>query len=254
MLLVFDIGNTNTVVGVFDKEELLCELRLKTDTGRTIDEYRVILFQLLKEKLGSNLKFSICVLSSVVPALSPIFMQLIKEGFNITPIVIGPGVKTGMHIRLSEPTTVGADRVVNAVAAKALFGYPVIVVDFGTATSFDVVGIDGHYEGGIIAPGIQVALEGLVRRTAQLPSIELSWPKNIIGKTTVQAMQSGVLVGYVCMVDGLIAKLKQELKNCKTVIATGGLGGLIASHSNEIKTYEKNLTLIGLKIIAEMNA
>lgn len=253
MLLVFDIGNTNIVAGVFEGDDLRCEVRVKTDVGKTSDEYRAIVSQLIRDKLGEGKNFQKSIISSVVPTLTPLFVELVREGFAIEPLVVGPGIKTGMQIRLSEPSTVGADRVVNAVAAKKMFGAPVLVVDFGTATSFDVVSAEGHYEGGVIAPGLMVSLDALVRRTAQLPAIELSWPKSVIGKSTVQAMQAGAVVGYVCMVDGLITRLKEEMKGCNSIIATGGLGGIISQHSNEITGYERHLTLHGLKIIAEMN-
>lgn len=253
MLLVFDIGNTNIVAGAFQGKVLACEVRIKTDPGRTIDEYRAIIVTLLKEKLGDDIKFSASIISSVVPTLTPLVATLVKETFKIEAALVGPGIKTGLQIKINEPASVGADRVVNAVAAKAMYGSPAIVVDFGTATSFDVLSKEGNYEGGIIAPGIMISLEALARRTAKLPSIELVWPKTVLGKSTVHAMQSGSLVGYVCMVDGLIAKLRAEIGGVEHVIATGGLGSLISQHSSEIKIYEKDLTLQGLRTLAEIN-
>ncbi|MCO6429638.1 MAG: type III pantothenate kinase [Deltaproteobacteria bacterium] len=253
MLLAFDIGNTNTVLGVYKEKELICEIRLKTDTSRTNDEYNSIITTLLKERLGRSLSAHGCIISSVVPPMTPIISTLVSETFKVDPIVVGPGTKTGMQIKLSEPSTVGADRVVNAVAAKHKFGTPVLVVDFGTATSFDFIGAEGSYEGGVIAPGLLVSLESLVRNTAKLPHIELTWPKSVIGKSTISAMQSGTVIGYVCMVDGLIDKIIEEVGEVKNIVATGGTGRLISKHSKRIRHYERELTLEGLRIIYDEN-
>ncbi|MBN8550709.1 MAG: type III pantothenate kinase [Deltaproteobacteria bacterium] len=253
MLLTFDIGNTNIVVGGFEKKNLAFEFRLKTDPGRTIDEYAGILFSLLDRQAEEHKHPSACVISSVVPPITPDVVRLVKERFNIDALVVGPGVKTGLSIKTTDPAAVGSDRVVNAVAVKALFGSPALVVDFGTATSFDLVSKEGNYEGGIIAPGPATALEALVRNTAKLPRIELSWPKNVVGKNTVAAMQAGVVVGYACLVDGLIDKIIDEVGPIPHVVATGGLGRLFSEHSKSIKNYDPHLTLTGLRIIAELN-
>lgn len=253
MLLVFDIGNTNIVVGVFKGQELVAEFRLKSDPRRTVDEHRALITTLLREKISAESKISSCIVSSVVPTITPLISAYVSDQFNITPLIVGPGIKTGMPIKITEPSSVGADRIVNAVAAKVKHGAPVLVVDFGTATSFDYVSKEGCYEGGIIAPGLLVSLESLVRSTAKLPLIELLWPKTVIGKSTVSAMQSGTVMGYVCMVDGLINLIAEEVGMMPKVLATGGLGRLITEHSKKIEHYERDLTLHGLRLIAEMN-
>jgi len=253
MLIAFDIGNTNIVIGCFRGEELLCELRLKTDPGRTIDEYKALILALLNHKFSSNWKLERAVVSSVVPPVTSDILRVIKDLAQIEPLIVGPGVKTGLPIKLADPGAVGSDRVVNAVAVKELFGTPALVVDFGTATSFDYVNAEGAYEGGIIAAGLNVSLESLVRNTAKLPRIELIWPKQVVGKSTIQAMQSGSLLGYVCMVDGLIQKVAEEVGPPKHVVATGGLGGIISEHSKMISHYDPHLTLKGMRIVSEMN-
>lgn len=253
MLLTFDIGNTNIVVGGFQKTELVFEFRLKTDPGRTIDEYAGLLFSLLDRQAEAHKHPKACVISSVVPPITPDVVRLVRERFGIEPLVVGPGVKTGLSIKTTDPAAVGSDRVVNAVAVKQLFGTPALVVDFGTATSFDLVSKEGNYEGGIIAPGPNTALEALVRNTAKLPRIEMLWPKSVVGKNTVSAMQSGVVVGYACLVDGLIERIIEEVGPISHIVATGGLGRLFSEHCKRIKSYDPHLTLTGLRIIAELN-
>lgn len=253
MLLTFDIGNTNIVVGGFKDSALLFEFRLKTDPQRTVDEYAALLDMLLRQKIGEKLSFSGAVICSVVPPVTPEIARLIEERYAIKPLVIGPGTKTGISIKLAEPAAVGADRVVNAVAAKELFGTPALVVDFGTATSFDLVSVAGNYEGGIIAPGVLTALDALVRNTAKLPRIELAWPKSFIGKNTVQAMQVGAVSGYLAMVDGLIDGIVSEVGPIPHIVATGGLGKLFTEHSRRIKHYDPHLTLRGMVRIAALN-
>jgi len=253
MLLAIDIGNTNIVVGCFKGESLLFEFRLKTEPGRTIDEYEALLFALFDRKLGKNYKFSRCVISSVVPPVTPDIIDLVRDDLKIEPIIIGPGIKTGIAIKTTEPAAVGADRIVNALAGRELLGCPLLVVDFGTATSFDYVNANGEYEGGIIAPGINISLESLVRHTAKLPRIELSWPKTVIGKNTVSAMQSGAVIGYVAMVDGLIDRIQAEVGPIPHLVATGGLGGLITKHSSRLTNYDPILTLQGMRLIANLN-
>jgi type III pantothenate kinase len=253
-LLVIDIGNTNIVVGAFAGEALLFEFRFKTDAARTIDEYDAALTPLLERKLGPAPQFVGCVISSVVPPMTPTFIRLVKDQYRLEPVVIGPGIKTGMPIKLPDPSAVGADRIVNAVAAKNIYGTPALVIDFGTATSFDYVDKDGSYQGGIISPGPTVALESLVRNTAKLPRIELAWPKQVIGNGTVAAMQSGTVLGYSCMVEGLIAKVQEEVGPIQHIIATGGLGRLFSEHSKQIHSYDPHLTLKGMLIIARLNS
>ncbi|MBX7137017.1 MAG: type III pantothenate kinase [Oligoflexia bacterium] len=253
MLLVIDIGNTNIVVGCFEGSQLLHQFRLKTDTGRTVDEYEASLFTLLDRHLPPGWKFSKCIISSVVPPLTPDIERLVEERLKIKTLVVGPGIKTGISIRTADPTQVGSDRVINSLAARELFGAPSLVVDFGTATSFDYVNKAGEYEGGIIAPGLMIALDSLVKNTAKLPRIELAWPKTIVGKSTVAAMQSGALVGYVCMVDGLIDRIIAEVGKFENIIATGGLGAVVTSHSARISKYDPHLTLKGLQLVAALN-
>lgn len=254
MLLVIDIGNTNIVLGVYKGDELAAEVRFKSDTSRTVDEYAALILPNFKLSFGEEVKFERCIISSVVPLLTPVIVALIERFYSVQPVIVGPGIKTGLQIKVNEPASVGADRIVNALAAKKLFGSPVIVVDFGTATSFDYVNKDGDYEGGIIAPGLNLSLESLVKNTAKLPSIDIVWPKTVIGKTTVAAMQSGVVMGYVCMVDGLIEKMLAEIGPVKKIVATGGLGELMSKHSKSINAYDRQLTLYGLKLLSELNS
>ena len=253
MLLVIDIGNTNIVIGGFRGEDLLFEFRLKTDPGRTIDEYSALLFSLIDRKLGPGTHFSECVISSVVPPLTNDLVSLVEESFGLKPLVVGPGIKTGLSIKIANPSTLGADRVVNAVAAKVLFGTPALVIDFGTGTTFDYIGKDGSYEGGVICPGPYIALDALVKNTAKLPRIEFVWPKSFVGRDTISAMQAGAVGGYGCMVDGLVDRIVQELGPIEHVVATGGLGRVFAAHSTRIKRYDPHLTLKGMRILAELN-
>ncbi len=254
MLLCFDVGNTNTVIGCFDGEALKGEIRISTSRERTIDEYSSLVLTLLTQKVQAKpTAFNAAIISSVVPPLTPVFTTMVEDLFGIKPLIVGPGIKTGLAMRVSEPASVGADRIVNSVAVRELFGAPALVVDFGTATSFDYVNKSGEYEGGAIAPGIHVSLDSLARNTAKLPRIEVAWPKTIVGKNTIAAMQSGTVVGYLCMVEGLIARFEEEIGEIKHVVATGGLGGLFTEHSKRISRYEPNLTLHGLRLIAQLN-
>lgn len=249
-LLAIDIGNTQISCGVIEDSKLISEFRLGSDIDRTFDEYASLIKIMLADHANSKLAVVIC---SVVPPLTPIFEKISERLLHTAPVIIGPGVKTGMAIRLSDPSGVGADRIANAVAAKEFFGCPSIVVDFGTATTFDVIGPAGDYIGGIISPGLNSSVQSLVDRTAKLPRIELQAPDKVIGKNTVQAMQSGAVWGYVCLVDGLIQKIIEELEindfNRKNVISTGGLGRLITPLSKNISSYDPHLTLKGMEII-----
>lgn len=252
-LLVVDVGNTNIVIGGFVGDELTFEIRLATEQSRTIDEYEAVLRVLLEQKLGPKFNFTGAIVSSVVPPVTPTIIKLLNDRFGVNPLVVGPGIKTGVAIKVPDPTSVGADRIVNSVAAKALFGTPALVIDFGTATTFDFISSAGAYEGGIIAPGPVIALESLVRNTAKLPRIELAWPKAVVGNSTVTAMQSGAVIGYLCLVDGLIDRICKEQGAIKHVIATGGLGRLYSEHSERIVSYDAQLTLKGMKIIFDLN-
>ncbi len=253
MLLVVDIGNTNIVFGVFDGDELVASFRLHTSLSRTIDEYAALLRPFFAEKLSSK-KVTACVLSSVVPPLTQDIVEFLGERFSLDVLQVGPGVKTGLPLRVKDPAGVGSDRVVNAVAAKHIVGSPALVVDFGTATSLDVVNDQGAYIGGMILPGVQVSIDALVEHTAKLPKIQLSWPETVIGNDTVSAMQSGTVLGYHCMIDGLIDSIEQETGFVPSVLCTGGLGRLFSQHSAKLQHYEPQLTLLGLRLISEMNS
>ena len=252
MLLVIDVGNTNIVLGVYQGEELLAYWRAASDSSRMADEYAMLLYDLFKQKgLIPDLVRAI-VVSSVVPPLTTTFEELSRRYFGIRPIVVGPGIKTGIRIVYDNPKEVGADRIVNALAAYRLYGGPCIVLDFGTATTFDAISRDGDYLGGAIAPGVIVATEALVQHAAKLPRVELVRPKSAIGKNTVASMQSGIIFGYVGLVEGLIKRFKQELGPAR-VIATGGLADLIARETPMIDLVDDKLTLHGLRMIYELN-
>lgn len=256
MLLCIDIGNTNTVVGGFtapSSDQLQFEYRFASDVRRTVDEYQVVMMASLKQSLSDAHLVDRVIIASVVPQLTQVFVDLVRRCFSLEAELVGPGIKTGLALNVSEPASVGADRVVNSLALKMLYGYPGIVIDFGTATSFDYINASGCYEGGIIAPGLAGALEALVRNTAKLPRIELKWPKSVIGKGTISAMQSGTMVGYACLVDGLVEKIIAEVGDLKYIIATGGLGEIFVQHCRMIKQYDRNLTLQGLRLIAGFN-
>ncbi|RMD87224.1 MAG: type III pantothenate kinase [Candidatus Dadabacteria bacterium] len=253
MLLVVDIGNTNIVLGVFDKADLAYEFRIKSDPAKTVDEYGATVLSLLSIKMSSDEKILGAIVSSVVPSLTHVILEMISSHLEVKTIVVGPGIKTGVPVKTEDPKSVGSDRIVNAVAAKTLYGVPALVVDFGTATTFDYIGKDGSYEGGAIAPGLALSVSALVENTAKLPQIELEWPKSAVGKTTVTAMQSGAVIGYVGLVDGLIRKIIEEKGEISHIIATGGNGEMMAKHSALITSYDPTLTLHGLRILYEMN-
>ncbi len=253
MILVFDVGNTNMVVGVFAKGELLTHWRLKTDKMRTSDEYGMILNSLFHYNKISMQEIQAVVISSVVPTLMMELEWMSQRYFSCKPLVIGPGIKTGLSIKYDNPREVGADRVVNAVAAYHKYGGPLIIVDFGTATTFCVVNEAGEYLGGAIAPGIKISTEALVNRASKLPRVELTVPKSLIGKNTVMSMQVGIMYGFVGQVEGIIERMKKEIGGALKVIATGGLAPIIARETASIDTIDEFLTLEGLKMIYEMN-
>lgn len=253
MLLAVDIGNTKIAVGVFKEERLLATWRLATSLDKTADEYAVLLLSLLSQKDLVISEISEAVLCSVVPPFTPTLEELCRHYFGISPLIVGAGVKTGVRICTDNPREVGADRVVNAVAAHRLYGGPVIVIDLGTATTLDVVSKEGDYLGGVIAPGMGIAVEALYKHTAQLPRVELTRPKRVIGKNTVACMQSGIIFGYVGLIEGLVARIRQELGENARVIATGGLAEVLAKETQEIEAVNPELTLVGLQIIHELN-
>ncbi|MSQ28411.1 MAG: type III pantothenate kinase [Dehalococcoidia bacterium] len=253
MLLALDIGNTNITVGVFQGEKLCATWRLSSDPHRMADEYAVLLMNLLPR---SGIEFSAIsdvALCSSVPQLVLTFEELSQRYFGIKPLVVGTGIKTGVRVLYDDPRAVGADRVTDAVAAFRTYGGPVIIVDCGTATVLDAVTREGEYLGGAIAPGIQVAVDALVSHTSMLRRIELVRPKHAIGRNTVNSMQSGIIYGYVGLIEGLIARFKQELDGEAKVVATGGLAGIIADASEAIDFVDPDLTLQGLRFVYEMN-
>jgi type III pantothenate kinase len=253
MLLAIDIGNTNIKIGIFDGDKLKATWNLATGIHRTSDEYGGVLLNLMERKNIPLPKVSGVAICSVVPPLLPALVELCKKYLDIDPLVVEAGVKTGMRIRLDNPREVGPDRVVDAVAAQNLYGKPVIIIDFGTATTFDVVSGEGDYLGGAIAPGIVIATEALYTRTAALPRIGLSHPKQVIGKNTIAAMQSGIMFGYIELIEGMIRRIERELGNKAKVVATGGQAHLLAEEIPAIEAVNPDLTLVGLRLIYEMN-
>lgn len=253
MLLAIDIGNTNVTLGVFHGERLRATWRLAPDMSRLADEYAVLMLNLLaNENLGRE-DVEAAVISSVVPDLEVTFEDVCRRYFGVRPLLVGTGVKTGLRVLYDSPRDVGADRVADAVAAIKLYGTPLIVVDLGTATVFDAISKDGAYLGGAIAPGLSIAAEALFQRAAKLYRVELARPKTAIGQNTVASVQSGVIYGYVGLVEGIVARFKAELGDEAKVIATGGWAELIAQETSVIDVVDLNLTLTGLRIIYEVN-
>jgi type III pantothenate kinase len=253
MLLAIDVGNTNIVLGVFEGETLHATWNIATDLHKTADEYAVLLLNLLPINGLSLSDIDDAVVSCVVPPLEPVLEELCSQYIGTSPLLVRAGVKTGVRIGIENPREVGADRVVNAAAAHRLYGGPLIVIDFGTATTLDAVSDEGEYLGGAIAPGINIAAEALFQRASKLPRIELIPPEKAIGRNTVTAMQSGVIFGYVGLVESLVARIRQELGGKVKVVATGGLANVIAKETKVIDEVNPNLTLIGLRFIHEMN-
>ncbi len=253
MLLVIDIGNTDITWGVFDNEELRATWHLSTEIHRRADEYAGLLINLLHYQRLDTSDIKEVALCSVVPPLTPTFEELFKRYFHISPLVVGVGVKTGVRIRMDNPREVGADRIVNAAAGHHLYGGPLIITDLGTATTFDVVSVEGDYLGGAIAPGIVTAAEALFMRAAVLPRVELTRPKQVIGTNTITAMQSGIIFGYVSLIEGMVSRIQQELGERAKVVATGGYAEPIAKETPVIDVVNPNLTLVGLRLIYLMN-
>jgi len=253
MLLVIDIGNTDTTLGVFKDEELYATWHLATDIHRRADEYASLLLNLLHHQGLDTSAINKIAMCSVVPPLIATYEELFRRYFQISPLVVGAGVKTGVRIRMDNPREVGADRIVNAAAAHHLYGGPVIITDLGTATTFDTVSKEGDYVGGSIAPGINTAAEALYMQAAMLPRVELVRPKHAIGTNTVAAMQSGIIFGYVGLIEGIVTRIQKELGGKAKVVATGGWAELIAKETSVIDVVNPNLTLIGLRLIYLMN-
>jgi len=254
LLLTIDVGNSNTVLGVFDGSELRAHWRLTTRREHTADEYGILVRNLFAGSGLDPARVEAIALASVVPPLTPVLVELARRYLGRDPLVIGPGVKTGMPILYEPPSDVGADRIVNGVAAFATYGGPVIVVDFGTATTFDVITRRGEYVGGVICPGIGISADALFQRAARLPRVDVRDPGRVVGRTTVGSMQSGLYFGYAAMCEGLIARIRAELGEPARVVATGGFAGTLAAEIPSIETVDPVLTLVGLRLIFERNS
>ena len=253
MLLAIDIGNSNIILGVFDSDELKATWRIVTAVHRMPDEYASLLLSFFERKEISAEQITDAALCSVVPPLVSVFDEVCQRYFNTRPLTVEAGVKTGVRICMDNPKEVGADRIVNAVAAHRLYGGPAIVIDLGTATTFDAVSADGDYLGGAIAPGITIATEALFSRTAVLPRVELTHPKRAIGTNTIAAMQSGIVYGYVGLIENIVALIQKELGSKAKVVATGGYADLLAKETPVIQAVNPDLTMIGLNLIYQMN-
>ncbi|MBM4336786.1 MAG: type III pantothenate kinase [Deltaproteobacteria bacterium] len=253
MLLTIDIGNTHVVLGLFDGESLVHHWRIGTHRQDTSDECAATLRSLFELAGVDRASVSDAIISCVVPPLQPIFERTCEKLLRRTPLIVGPGIRTGMPIRVDNPREVGADRIVNAVATVERLGTPAIAIDFGTATSFDCISSAGEFVGGAIFPGVFVALEALVNRASKLSSVEIVRPPQVIGRNTAHNLQSGMVFGYAGMVDTMVRRMRKELGEDARVIATGGLAGLIASEAETIERVEPFLTLEGLRLIYARN-
>lgn len=253
MLLVVDAGNTQTHFGAFDGDRLVEHWRFATIGTSTADELGATLRNLLELRGIGLADLDASVLSSTVPRLEPEWQQVARSYLGHEMLAVGQGIKTGMPIRIDNPRELGADRLVNAVAAQALLGGPCIAVDFGTAVNYDVVGVDGDYLGGVIAPGVEISLDALTSRGAKLPRIDLVEPQSAIGKGTVEAIRSGIVYGFAAQCDGVIARLRDEVGGNARTVATGGLASLIVPHCSSIDDVDEMLTLTGLRLLHERN-
>ncbi|MFH5186683.1 type III pantothenate kinase [Paenibacillus sp. TAB 01] len=253
MILVVDVGNTNIVLGIYEGKRLLHHWRLSTNRSSTADEYGMTMYNLFQHAGIALNQVEGVIISSVVPPLMFVLEQLCSKYLKKTPLIVGPGLKTGLNIRYENPREVGANRIVNAVAAIEQYGSPCIVVDFGTATTFDYIDESGQYIGGAIAPGIGISTEALYQRAAKLPRIELIKPKSVVGRNPVTSMQAGIIFGFAGQVDGIVSRIREEYSPNAKVVATGGLAELISSESRTIEAVNPLLTLQGLQIIYERN-
>jgi len=254
LILVIDVGNTNIVLGVYDNKRLMQSWRMSTDKEKTSDEYGMFILGLMNAEKINILHINAVVISSVVPQIMYTLEHTIRKFFRVDPHIVGPGTKTGINIKYENPKEVGADRIVNAVAGLEIYGGPLIIVDFGTATTFCAITEKREYLGGVICPGIRISADALFQKAAKLPKIDLVKPESVIGRNTISSMQSGIIFGYAGQVDYIVNRIKAEMKedNIK-VIATGGLARLIASEAKTIDEVNSMLTLEGLRIIFEKN-
>jgi len=254
MLLAVDVGNTNTVIGVFEGEVLRQDFRIETSRTRTSDEYGILLLDLFRVRNVDPATVDAAIVACVVPPLEGTIVSTLRDFFRVEALVVGPGIKTGLPVRADNPREVGADRIVNSVAAHAAFGRAVIVVDFGTATTFDCVSAKGEYLGGAIAPGVGITSDALFRAAAKLPRVDIARPPAALGRNTVHAIQSGLFFGYVALVDGLVDRLRAEMgePGC-AVVATGGIAPLVAPESRAIQSVDPYLTLRGLHLLHVRN-
>jgi len=253
MLLAIDVGNTNIVLGAFEEKKLINHWRIVTKPNKTEDEYGILFYNLYRAAKIDMSETKGVIISCVVPSMLRTMEELCDKYFQLTPIFVGPGVKTGMPIHYDNPHEVGADRIVNAVAAFENYKQSLVVVDFGTATTFDYISPQGEYAGGAIAPGIGISSEALFIKTSKLPRIELVRPDTIIGKNTTASLQAGIVYGYIALVDGIVEKIKGEVKTNPRIIATGGMADFIAEASQTIDEVDNLLTLKGLQLIYEKN-
>jgi type III pantothenate kinase len=251
-ILLFDIGNQHINLGVFEGENLRASWRITTRVEGTRDEYAVLLKNLLRQT-GAEFAFEGGAIASSVPPIISTFQSLCQHQFNFAPLVVGPGVKTGVRIRTDNPREVGADRIVAALAAFRKYGGPLIIIDFGTGTTYDAISAAGDYLGGAIAPGIGIAADALFEHAARLQRVELKAPPSVIGRNTVESVQAGILFGYVAQVEGMVARLRRELGAEAKVVATGGYARLIAAHTQAIQEVDDRLMLEGLRLIHELN-
>ena len=254
MLLTIDIGNTNIKYGIYKGKELVASFRVSSRISRTADEYGSVLVNLLGDRGIKKADVDGIIISSVIPPLNYTICHMCEYFFGITPLMVGPGIKTGLNVKTDNPKEVGADIIVNSVSAFGKYGGPIVVIDFGTATTFDIIDENCSLLGVVIAPGIKTSLEGLVNNTAQLPMIELDAPESVIGKNTKSSMQAGIIFGFSGLVDNIINKIKRKLNKTElTVVATGGLGEIIAKEVKSITRVDRTLTLDGLRSIYDLN-
>lgn len=253
MLLAIDVGNSNNVIGLFSGEKLLTHWRIRTEWNRTADEYWVLIKEFIIMNKIETETIDDIIIACVVPTLIRTLEEMSRKYFSCDPLIVGPGIKTGIPILYRNPAEVGADRIVNAVAGYEKYGGPLIIVDFGTATTFDAVSKKGEYLGGAIFPGVQISLEALFKNTAKLPRVDLTVPEHVIGKSTVESIQSGAIYGYVGLIDSMVTRMRAELGQNARAIATGGIGQLISSKTETIECFDHFLTLDGLRILYEKN-